>query len=180
MSKTYVAVQRSGQKQNELTHWKYIRKEKKNGKWRYYYKDAADKAKDVAGDVAWEIGDRIDTAKENFELGYEIGSKKDPNTGDVLNKRNINPEVYERYNDTLEKYRRTLEEEPFYRSGGYSEATLKELEHLREVDRENTRKWNMASSFMGNLGQVAGRSVTKITYNHNKVKNWLKKKLAIH
>ena len=39
MSKTYVAVQRSGQKQNELTHWKYIKREKKNGKWRYYYED---------------------------------------------------------------------------------------------------------------------------------------------
>lgn len=37
MSKTYVAVQRTGQKDNELTHWKYIKKVKKNGKWRYYY-----------------------------------------------------------------------------------------------------------------------------------------------
>lgn len=38
MSKTYVAVQRSGQKYNELTHWKYIKKKKlPNGKWRYYY-----------------------------------------------------------------------------------------------------------------------------------------------
>ena len=37
MSKTYIAVQRSGQKENELTHYKYIKREKKNGMWRYFY-----------------------------------------------------------------------------------------------------------------------------------------------
>ena len=34
--KTYCAVIKKDSK-NELTHWKYIRREKKNGKWRYYY-----------------------------------------------------------------------------------------------------------------------------------------------
>ena len=33
--KTYCAVIKDSK--NELTHWKYIRREKKNGKWRYYY-----------------------------------------------------------------------------------------------------------------------------------------------
>ena len=36
MINMYVAVQRTGEK-NELKHWKYLRREKKNGKWRYYY-----------------------------------------------------------------------------------------------------------------------------------------------
>ena len=46
MSKTYVAVQRSGQKQNELTHWKYIKREKQpNGKYRYYYIEDKNKLK---------------------------------------------------------------------------------------------------------------------------------------
>lgn len=37
MNKHYYAVVRSGQKNDELKHWKYIRKYKKNGKWRYVY-----------------------------------------------------------------------------------------------------------------------------------------------
>lgn len=39
MSKTYVAVVRRDP-DTELKHWKYIKREKKNGKWKYYYNDS--------------------------------------------------------------------------------------------------------------------------------------------
>lgn len=35
-SRTYYAVHR-GNTNDEIMHWKYIKKIKKNGKWRYYY-----------------------------------------------------------------------------------------------------------------------------------------------
>lgn len=38
MSKQYYAIKRDTPK-DSLKHWKYIRREKKNGKWRYYYDD---------------------------------------------------------------------------------------------------------------------------------------------
>ena len=41
MEKYYGAV-RNRNRNDELTHWKYVYKEKKNGKWRYY-KDDMDK-----------------------------------------------------------------------------------------------------------------------------------------
>ena len=35
----YYAVNRSGIEEDELTHWKYIKRYKKNGKWCYVYGD---------------------------------------------------------------------------------------------------------------------------------------------
>lgn len=36
----YYAVHRTGESSDELRHWKYIKKIKKNGKWRYFYDQA--------------------------------------------------------------------------------------------------------------------------------------------
>ena len=49
MSKQYYAIQKKDS--NELTHWKYIKRVRKNGKWRYYYdKDALKKnIQDIIG-----------------------------------------------------------------------------------------------------------------------------------
>ena len=35
----YYAVNGSGIEEDELTHWKYIKRYKKNGKWHYVYGD---------------------------------------------------------------------------------------------------------------------------------------------
>ena len=45
MPKEYYAIRRGDNNQNSLKHWKYVKREKVNGKWRYYY-DNAEKAKD--------------------------------------------------------------------------------------------------------------------------------------
>ena len=47
MSETYRAVIRRTGDKNELVHWKYLKKVKKNGKWRYYY-DTDSLKKDVS------------------------------------------------------------------------------------------------------------------------------------
>lgn len=46
INKGYYAVTRSGQ-DDELKHFKYLYKEKKNGKWVYYYKGDFDKKDNV-------------------------------------------------------------------------------------------------------------------------------------
>ena len=41
MSKQYYAIRRDDNNQNSLKHYKYIKREKVNGKWRYYYDDGS-------------------------------------------------------------------------------------------------------------------------------------------
>lgn len=62
---------------DELYHWKYVKKVKKNGKWRYYYdvKDADDKT----------LSERVDNTKEALERGYADGNIYKINQKDRLN-----------------------------------------------------------------------------------------------
>ena len=63
---------------DELMHWKYIKKvEGSNGKWRYYYdkKDADDKT----------LSELVDNTKEALERGYADGNINKMNQQDSLN-----------------------------------------------------------------------------------------------
>ena len=44
---SYYAVTRSDSKTDELKHFKYIKRVKKNGKWRYYYDESSNKLKNL-------------------------------------------------------------------------------------------------------------------------------------
>ena len=48
---------------DELYHWKYIKKVKKNGKWRYYYDESANELTKLQGD--------IDTAQKALDDDFE-------------------------------------------------------------------------------------------------------------
>lgn len=49
MNKSYYSIIRTGEK-DSLKHWKYTHKEKKNGKWRYWYDDSWKKSTEDAID----------------------------------------------------------------------------------------------------------------------------------
>lgn len=59
---------------NELTHWKYIKREKKNGKWRYYYDDSElKKYENSTTETAegYTTNGRGDTNKYKHETTYK-------------------------------------------------------------------------------------------------------------
>lgn len=68
---------------NDLTHWKYIKREKVNGKWRYYYKDDATgrdtyiKKPTTANKINAAAGDAVSNARKKIVskakdvLGYD-------------------------------------------------------------------------------------------------------------
>lgn len=65
MNKTYYAtVVRTGNK-NELVHWKYVKKVKKNGKWRYYYDTDALK-KDISKSLGIDAKEQMSQIKEDI------------------------------------------------------------------------------------------------------------------
>ena len=62
-------VKRTG---NDITHWKYIKKVKKNGKWRYYYKNAINSnnsgIKNIIKDkLGYDEKERFEESSKNLE-----------------------------------------------------------------------------------------------------------------
>lgn len=91
--------------QKDLTHWKYIKRVKKNGKWRYYYdkeqlkddlgfdeRDALEKAKnnylDVVGVNQDRVEDPLDTARY-LQDSWDDLVKKTALKTDVHNKEQM-------------------------------------------------------------------------------------------
>ena len=67
-------VVRRTNRSDELQHWKYLKKEKKNGKWRYYYdKDALAKdAKDKFNSIYNDPNNIYDVSARNYNKKMEL------------------------------------------------------------------------------------------------------------
>lgn len=61
MTQHHCAIIRKAQSNNELTHWKYIKKVKKNGKWRYYY-DKESRIKDMKNKLGYDEAEKVKNA----------------------------------------------------------------------------------------------------------------------
>ena len=73
MSKQYYAIRTGDNSQNSLKHYKYIKREKVNGKWRYYYDDGSksqsERAKDHYNQAVKDRNmDALDLRKTQREL----------------------------------------------------------------------------------------------------------------
>lgn len=66
---------------NELTHWKYIKRERKNGKWRYYYDDT-DKQLEKLYD---QYEDVLTTTKYDYDRLSDEDKKKWDKADDEYN-----------------------------------------------------------------------------------------------
>ena len=102
----FYAVRRSDPS-DELKHWKYIKREKKNGKWRYTYDDSSSEA-NVLKKKADEAQKKLDEHFEEFwQKRYEsdIASaqanlKTNPQAVENVNRWYSNPEIKERTKET--------------------------------------------------------------------------------
>lgn len=118
------------QKDNELYHWKYIKKTKVNGKWRYYYdemkKDLGVNVKDKLDMTKKQVGitlqntnyrqDKVEKAKQFLEgdskyLGTRMQEYAQYDYERQLGKRKLqsitNFMVKTKYNSLLNKYKKT-------------------------------------------------------------------------
>lgn len=141
-------------KDDELYHWKYVRKEKlPNGKWKYYYKTSA---------------------VDKFKWGYKMGSMTDVN-GKPLSKDFISPRVYRRQANV--KYKQYQEHNtPFYR--GYETHNVRTA--MKSLEKQGVAletKVAVAESFVAKLGQFTGRTVAGVKYNTELGKKYVKEYL---
>lgn len=96
----YYAIVRRTDSNSELKHWKYIKKLKKNGKWRYYYPG------DLLNDIDWEISDKVfdaEIAVEDF-LDNKLGLYKRKQMLDAKVKVNRNASERKRLKNQKKDY----------------------------------------------------------------------------
>lgn len=161
MSKTYVAVQRSGQKYNELTHWKYIKREKKNGKWRYYYDRDSLKA-DVKDKLGYDEREQYNKAKKEYN--------------DAVNKH--------------ENARRTLTNTVLTEDGTLFELTSKSRhsDHMVEIALDNREKArrnrelaeNKLNKAIKEYGETPLGKIDNMKTNIKDTAKWIRYKLGIY
>ena len=165
MSKSYTAVQRSGQQDNELTHWKYIRREYNHGKYRYYYSKTKNPGSNIGEKIGYAVKDAVGIdEKKAYETARNTHQMyKD----DVLMKRKgygylINSFREEGRDDLAKSWI-----EPARRDINYSKSHLKNTALLEEKALSEYKKTPIYK-------------VDKAKETVNKGVTWLKKKLAIH
>lgn len=67
MAKVYIP-------ENELQHWKYIKREKVNGKWRYYYDDTALKKAEAKNRIA--VSEYGQATADRHSAGKKVNAVK--------------------------------------------------------------------------------------------------------
>ena len=178
MSKTYIAVQRSGQKQNELTHWKYIKRVKKNGKWRYYY-DRDSLKRDIDNAIGINAKNKLENDPERLAKAEK--ELKDLNS--LLVGKKISRSEYDAKIKELEgKYTSTIAEAGFDRSiqkaheqyvkdnfevmskRDYDKAikTHKELKSRADNTQAKADNYQMASDSYTRLKDVKTKEIRKV------------------
>ena len=109
---------------DELMHWKYIKREKVNGKWRYYYKD-----------------DKLDEANKSYEMAKDHANSV--NAG-PLSKRILTEATYKRL-DTEKKYNNSLGKKVADLLNESSEAIDNAKKWLGELAGSGKKKTNDSS-----------------------------------
>lgn len=96
----YYAVVKRTKPNDELKHWKYVRREKKNGKWVYYYDD--DKFKSKSGlNVRADLKE-AESTKEMMEDARDTAIRQGFSK-EQINSYNDRAKQYESITDDLRK-----------------------------------------------------------------------------
>lgn len=153
---------------DELRHWKYIKREKVNGKWRYYY-DVGKNERREAGNAMSKVRDAANNAGFHKKRYDEVKSKID--SGEYFNKDHGNDSILKPYRDDYLKALKNYNEAriKFKKAQeAYSKTPLSKIENVK-AKIDNGR--NTATKFLKNQKET---TIDKINYIAVKGENWLK------
>jgi hypothetical protein len=149
--------------EDELMHWKYIKREKKNGRWVYYYKD-----------------DNYDKAKQKYDLMKKASQKVLYRQNKIVSKNqpiidNLNESYNKKYGDKAGNNEHWPEF--FDKAKPYVEAinkakgeTAKIYKRTSEAELEYKRAKRIYDNSKGHkVASLLNRASTKI----DKAKNWV-------
>lgn len=98
---------------NDLQHWKYIKKKKVNGKWRYYYD-----YKQLGDDLGVDELQRYTKAKLKYEVASSKSREADRKVDDFIHYTNNLPDTHEgakEYREAFENNRELFWDNEFWR-----------------------------------------------------------------
>lgn len=144
--KYYAVVRRSD---DDIKHWNYIKREKVNGKWRYYYDDSELRKFDQGASETTtnKYGNRVETNETVYKQTNDLFDKGDKTTGTSTS-------------TTTTKYQ-----------GKLSRASAKAERWIYDTfldGRTNAKR-----------KRAVKRSISKMTGSIKSGANWLKSKLGI-
>jgi hypothetical protein len=147
---------------NDLTHWKYIKREKVNGKWRYYYKDDKTgrdtyvKKPDLKTKVTAAVQDKLGyderEAAKNATVAYQNATKqlatvrKNDDYKDPMQKVHDEQKSIDKYKKSLTKYEQTRK--------AYAQTPLSKIENLAaKVEKSKAAIKNAANKTLSQIKQ---------------------------
>ena len=154
---------------SNLKHWKYIKKERKNGRWIYYYNDP--KEKQLENKV-------IDADAEKEQHMYLINDLKE-----AKRRGKLGPEYESKngvYESTILKYKNGKEsdesESVLYKS--IDEGIKKHTQRLIDKDKEYTKAMkdydSYSNSFKVKIRKNAVKTLNQLSNNIHNAKKFLK------
>ena len=153
---------------DELQHWKYIKREKVNGKWRYYY-DVGKNERREAGNAMSKVRDAANNAGFHKKRYDEVKSKID--SGEYFDKDHGNDSILKPYRDDYLKALKNYNEARIKAKKAqeaYSKTPLAKIENAK-AKIDNGR--NTAAKFLRNQKET---TIDKINYIADKGEKWLK------
>lgn len=135
-----------------IKHWKYVKRERKNGKWVYYYDDSHDEAANKANKQA--VIDRMKMSNRINEIKSEYNSNPSKISYNKNKKAQLNG-----IND-LVKY----QEKKFKKQINIANAIRNDKEYntLKKSVDENNKKYNKNNSFKEKAKKIVAVSSVKV------------------
>ena len=154
----YYAIHKT-KKNDELIHWKYIKRVKKNGKWRYYYSMKDNELTKLQN----QRKGLEDTYNRNFERWYQNRWNSDlRNATDATERENVN----RWYKDRVIKDGTKDVYSSYGHPGNYAKY---------KVDTAKNREANRAKSIGGKVDKFMAKNGYKIAKSLNKAGDAIEK-----
>lgn len=156
-----------------LQHWKYIKRERVNGTWRYWY-DYGKDAKREAGNAQSKLRDAANNAGFHAKRYNEVKSKVE--SGEYFDKDKGNDSIIKPYRDDYAKALSEYEDakvRAYNAQAAYAKTPLSKIENAKaKVDAGK----KAVAKFLDNTKEVA---IDKINSTADKGKKWLEDLLKI-
>ena len=183
MSKIYYVG--SDVSDDQLMHWKYIKREKVNGKWRYYY-DTGKKEKIAAGNAKSKVRDAAQNASFHKKRYDEVKSKVD--SGEFFDKDHGNDSIVEPYRNAYLKSLQGYENAKVQAKKAqqiYAKTPLSKIENAKakvDAGKKSAAKFleDAKEAVVDKINSAYSKTVIgKIDITVDKGKKWLKDLLKI-
>jgi hypothetical protein len=152
---------------DELMHWKYIKREKKNGKWVYYYDRSANELSSLKGQVANLEYERNNKYRSHIsKLKAEDYARADKMDDPIQARENVT-RWYS--NESLRKHERE-----YFNNDGEGKYITQDIERAKtKIEKHSKTIAGKVDAYMSKNGYKIAKYLNKASVKVDKAKTWL-------